>query len=146
MDTPLKLQIVEILVAVGALIYGIFEHYKRQKIEKILKIITRTYPGDVAKIEQSCTWAWTNVRDAHKQAIKIPDCDQKEQILVFLGNALGDTGASARMCSGLFNQLLGFQEAQFNTRIISHPEKDTLALSQLEAKNLNVTIKPASSK
>lgn len=135
METHMILQLTEILFAVCALGYGIFEHYKRQKLEKVLKTITQTYPGDVAKIEQSCVWAWSNVRYAHAQAAKIPECTEKIELLKFINLATGDTAASARMCSALFNQLLGFQQAQFETRIINHSEKDVLDLCKSEERN-----------
>ena len=140
MDIPLVLQITEIIVATSALAYGFFEYYRRQKIEKVLKAISHTYPGDVAKIEQSCVWGWANVKNAHEMAIKIPDCAEKQQILRMLNMATSDTGASARMCALLFNQLLGFQEGQFDTRIISHPEKDVLDLCKAEARNSNASL------
>lgn len=137
MDQHTTLQVIEIIFAVGALSYGIFEHYKRQKMEKVLKTITQTFPGDVAKIEQSCGWAFTNVRDAHKEALKLPDCPERQNVLTFINNATGDAAASARMCTNLFNQLLGFQQAQFGTRDIIHSEKDKLNLCKDEIKISN---------
>ena len=50
MDNAPKLQILEISIATAALVFGFFEYYRRQKLEWILKTITKTYPGDVAKI------------------------------------------------------------------------------------------------
>jgi hypothetical protein len=135
MDSHTILQLVEIVFAVTALAYGFFEHYKRQKMEKVLKTITRTYPGDVAKVEQSCKFAWKNVRYAHEQALKLPESQERNSVLNFLMLANGDTSAGQRLCVNLFSQLLSFQEAQFNTRIISHPEKETLDLVLLEEKN-----------
>ena len=62
------LQWIEFTVGVVGLIFGIFEHFKRQKIERVLRTITQTYPGDVAKIEQSCVWAWANAENVLRNA------------------------------------------------------------------------------
>jgi len=65
MDIPLALQIVEIIFAVSVLGYGIFEHYKRQKLEQFSKATLQGMAGNIAKIQQSTAWASTNLRDAH---------------------------------------------------------------------------------
>jgi len=126
------LQIVEIIVGLCGLFYGFFEHYKRQKLENVVKTISQTFPGDVAKIEESCVWAWANVRNAHKELAKTADFTEKAEILAVLNSATADALASSRLCYSLFNQLLAFQQAQFDTRIIIHPEKDFLDLCRKE--------------
>jgi hypothetical protein len=133
----MELQIVEIVIALAALIYGIVEHSKRQKMERVLKTITQSFPGDVAKIDQSCKNASTNVRDAHKAALKLGASPEKDQVLTFINLATNDTGSGSGMCSNLFNQLLGFQEAQFGTRNVTHPDRDTLDLYIKEMKNVS---------
>ena len=138
MDAPLILQIVEITIATSALIWGFVEYTKRHKIEVILRTITKTYPGDVAKIEQSAGWALENLRNANIQAAKIPDCDSREALFRFINLGSSDAGGSAKMCVALFNQLLAFQEAQFGTRDISHPHADVLALCIAEARNAQI--------
>lgn len=137
MDTHTILQIIEIIFAVAAFGYGVYEHYKRQHIEKVLKTITRSQPGDVAKIAQSCRWAWLNVKYAHEAAVKIPDSEEKRQLLKHLALATGDTAAGERLCISLFNQLLTFQKAQFDTIIITHPESKELELCIKENNNSN---------
>src|SRR6266542_3511195 len=132
MDGHTILQWIEIIFAVTALSYGIFEHYKRQKIENVLRTITKTFPGEVAKIEQSCRWASSNFRDAHAVAVTIPDSTEKNSLLKFLNQGTADAAASARLCVSLYNQLLSFQQAQFNTRNIIHSEKDKLDLCKDE--------------
>jgi len=132
MTTETALQSLEILLAFGGLCFGIYERFERRKIERVLKTITKTFPGDIAKIYESCRWGWTNVRDAHKEALKVPESEEKHKVLTFVSNAIGDTAASERMCTNLFNQILGFQEAQFGTRDIAHPHQRTLALFQAE--------------
>lgn len=52
-----------------------------------------------------------------------------------LGLGLGDAAASARLCVPLFNNMLSAQKAQFNTRIITHPQKDKLGLCVEELRN-----------
>ena len=132
MDKHTVLQLVEIAFAVAALCYGIFEHKKRQNLEKVFKTIMQTYPGDIAKIEESCTWAWQHARGGAIDAAKLPDCPEKHSVLEHLTLGTGDAAAAARMCHILFNQVLGFQQAQFNTRNIIHGEKNSLALTKQE--------------
>jgi hypothetical protein len=127
------LQYIEFSIAIISFGYGIFEFYKRKKLEQVLKTITQTYPGDVAKLEQSCVWAWANISNAFEEGLKLPESSEKSNILRSLNKATGDSVASARLCHTLFNQLLGFQQAQFNTRTIIHQEKNSLDLCKLEA-------------
>ena len=72
------------------------------------------------------------LRDALNAVANIPDGQHKNDALRFINLATGDTGASARMCHILFNQLLTFQQAQFETREIIHPEQDSLPLCKAE--------------
>jgi len=132
------LQWIEFTVGVVGLIFGIFEHFKRQKIERVLRTITQTYPGDVAKIEQSCVWAWANAENVLRKTGTIPTSPEKDEMVFLLSRATSDATASARMCAVLFNQLLAFQEAQFGTRKISHPERDILDLCKAEARSANL--------
>src|SRR5687768_16039883 len=132
LKNSMELQYIEIIIKIIGIAYGIFENNKRQKIQKVIKTIVRAYPGDAAKIEQSCVWAYSNVRDAHTLTINIPDCPEKQDILMHLNRATGATTCSGRMCHVLFNQLLAFQQAQFDTRTIIHPEKEKLDLSKME--------------
>ena len=133
MDTVLG--VLGLLVGVAGLIIAYFQYRRSNKLATALKAITSSYPGDVAKVEQSCVWAWSNVRNALQQAGQIPDCDQKQELLRFINLATGDSAAAARMCSILFSQLLTFQEAPFGTRIITHPEQDVLDLCRNEYRN-----------
>jgi len=135
MDIPLALQIVEIIVATAALCYGIFEHIERQKLADVLKAFTQAAPGDVAKIEESCKWAWVSARDALIEAAKVPDSQEKKDLLRLINQASSHAEASQKMCVPLFNQLLTLQQAQFKTRAIVHPHKDILELCIAESKN-----------
>jgi hypothetical protein len=133
MDTILS--VLGALVGVTGLIVAYFQYRRSNKLATALMAITSSYPGDVAKIEQSCVWAWSNVRNALKEAGQIPDCAQKQELLRFINLATGDSAAAARMCSILFSQLLTFQQAQFGTRTITHPEQDVLDLCKHEERN-----------
>lgn len=131
------LEIVGIAIGIVGIFFGFFESYRRKKLENILKTITRTYPGEVAKIEQSCRWASVNFRNAHEVATNMPDSAEKKTLLKFLNQGTADAAASARLCVSLFNQLLSFQQAQFDTRNIIHSERDKLDLCKDELKNSN---------
>lgn len=129
--------ILGLIIGVIGTLVAVREYQKRHRIERVFKTITQGFPGDVAKIEESCKWANVNVRDALKVITQLPDSDAKQKATIFLGNAIGDTGTSKRMCMQLFNNLLGVQKAQFDTRIVVHPEKNTLELCKLESTNNN---------
>ena len=135
MDSHTWLQIVEIIIAVAGFLFGWFEFYRRRKLEQILKTITMTFPGDVAKIEQRCNWGWLNTRDAQKALVNLPDSEEKKKAIIHISDAISDAGAGRDMCANLFNGLLTFQEAQFGTRNITHPHKGNLNLCKEEAKN-----------
>ncbi|MDB5008517.1 MAG: hypothetical protein JWP45_2910 [Mucilaginibacter sp.] len=125
----------ELFFAIGGSVFGAVEYFKRQRLENVFKTITQAYPGDVAKIEQSCTWAWNNVKNAHEALVKLADSEEKRSAMKSINLATGDTKASQIGCSLLFNQLLSFQQAQFKTRIIKHQDKDTLPMCISEARN-----------
>jgi len=126
------------LVGIIGLIYGRSEKKQRKKLENVFRITAQTFPGDIAKIHQSCLWAWSNVKNAFETAVKLPDSDEKKSLLLSLGKATGDTVASERLCHAIFNSVLGFQQAQFDTRDIIHQEKDSLSLCQkVEQQNQN---------
>jgi hypothetical protein len=134
-DTPEWLQIIEIAIASGALVFGIYEGIRRKKISNVLRTITKTFPGDVAKIEQSCSWAYDHVAAINTELAQLPDSPQKTVIIKHNGPAMGDTRASLSMCVALFNGLLSFQEAQFGTRDITHPQRSSLGLVNEDLKN-----------
>ncbi|MDB5008518.1 MAG: hypothetical protein JWP45_2911 [Mucilaginibacter sp.] len=139
MDVPLVLQCAEICVAFAAFVYGVYEHNQRKKIADVLKSFTKSSAGDVAKIEESCKWAWVSARDSHSAAAAAPDYPEKPALLKFLNEATFHAEASRKLCVPLFNQLLTLQEAQFNTRSVTHPHKDKLELVGDEVRNSAAT-------
>ena len=134
MDSGLIWTIGGTFLGAAGFLFGLFESYRSRKLKQVVKIITKTYPGDLAKIQQSAYWAWSNTGAALELMLKFPDSEQKNSTVLRISNARADSAAAERMCSNLFGQLLGFQEAQFGTRDITHPEIDGLELCKLEAK------------
>jgi hypothetical protein len=132
MDTLSIATYVATIITLIAFAFAIYEYRNRKKLETVLKTITQNFPGQVAKIEQSCTWAWSNIRDAHECVKKLNSSDERDKALMHLVNATGDSVASARMCSQLFNSLLSYQEAQFETRKVTYGGKESLDLWKLE--------------
>ncbi len=135
MDIDTWIKIGEGAIAVLGILYGRYEYFQRHKLKETLKVLTQAYPGDVAKIYESCRWGWTNVRDAIQVIARMPDSPEKIEAIKFISSAIGDTASSERMCINLFNQLLTLQKAQFGTRELVHPQKATLALCIAEAKS-----------
>ena len=88
--------------------------------------------GNIAKIQQSTAWATNNIRDSHNTAAQLPETELKLPLLRFISNGLGDATAIDRLIINLFNDVLIMQQAQFNTRIVTHPERDFLDLYKKE--------------
>jgi hypothetical protein len=114
---------------------AIREYSRRHHIEKVFRTITQGYPGDVAKIEESCNWGNTNVRDAVDALNPMPDSEAKQTVMKHLVLASGDTKSAKTVCMALFARLLTVQDAQFHSREIVHPQKDKLQLCIEEARN-----------
>lgn len=133
---------IDLIVGIAGLIVAIIgtwiasrEYAKRHHIEEVFRTITQGYPGDVAKIEESCGWANINIRDAVEALEDIANSEAKNKVIKHLVLASGDTKSAKTGCSALFANLLTAQKAQFNTREIVHPEKDKLPLCKEEARN-----------
>jgi hypothetical protein len=135
--------VVGLILAMAGFAYGIYENRQRRKLSDFLKTITQSFPGEVAKMEQSCNWGWNNVRNALKEAAKIPDSEEKRELIRILGDAMGDTRTGINSCVQLFHGLLTFQEAQFGTRNITHPQRNSLGLVQEEFSNRAAPIQTA---
>jgi hypothetical protein len=118
--------------------FAIYEYYSRKKLETVLKTITQNFPGQVAKIEQSSTWAWNNIIQAHLHVTKLDSYPERDNSLDHLVKATGDSAAAARMCSQLFNSLLSYQEAQFETRKVTYGGKEYLDLWNLEQRSAKI--------
>jgi hypothetical protein len=122
----------EFYVAAGALVWSIYETIERRRISRILRTITTTYAGNIAQIYQKGRWGWMNARSAHDATTKLPDSTDKNQAQKFISDTIGDTASIKNMASNMFNDLLGFQQAAFKTRNVSHPQQHELDLIQSE--------------
>lgn len=116
------------LVGIAGFVYGLIQNNQRRKLESVFRVNAQTIPGDIAKIHQSSLWAWDNVRNAHEQAIDLPDSKERTIILNRLSNAVGDTVACERLLHALFNSVINFQQSQFGTKEVIHHEKEKLPL------------------
>jgi hypothetical protein len=125
-----------LVVGIVGTSFGFYQYVKSRKLAEVLKTITQTFPGEVAKIEQSCKWAWNHTRNSSKIVATLPNSEEKTILINALVDGNGDAVASMRLCQSLFNQLLAFQQAQFSTRQIIHPEKENLELCQMEMKSV----------
>jgi hypothetical protein len=121
-----------LIVGVVGLIIAIYEYRNRLKVEQFSKATLRGMAGNIAKIQQSTAWASTNLRDAHNTAAQLPESTLKIPLLKFISNGLADATATDRLVINLCNDVLNMQLAQFNTRKITHPERDVLELYKKE--------------
>ncbi|HEY4877238.1 MAG TPA: hypothetical protein VIH86_16795 [Puia sp.] len=84
--------------------------------------------GDVAKLQQSTEWAANNLARARDLIPQVPEFEHKGDLLKYITNGLGDAIAVDRLVITLFSNLLTFQESQFGTRDLKHPQKKELQL------------------
>jgi hypothetical protein len=124
-------------VGIASLIIAWYQYRHKLKIEQFSKATLRGMAGDIAKIQQSAAWAKTNLKDALNTASQFPDSDLKPPLLKFISNGIGDATATDRLTVNLFNEVLIMQEAQFKTRIVTHPEREELELYKKEKTQLN---------
>lgn len=120
------------ILGAAGLAFGIFESFRARRLKDAIKILSKTYPGDVAKIYQSAYWAWSNANKAVDLLGKLPESESKQEILTIVSNAKADSAAAERMCTIVFNQLLSLQEVQFGTRKMTHPDMKGLVLCKNE--------------
>jgi hypothetical protein len=124
--------ILGLLFGIAGVIIAWYQYNDKLKLEQFSKATLRGMAGNIAKIQQSTEWAATNLRDASNTAIQLPDSDLKLPLLKFISNGIGDATATDRLVINLFNDVLNMQQAQFNTRLSTHPEKEYLNLCKKE--------------
>jgi hypothetical protein len=135
MSTDTVIGIAGLIIAALALIVAVVEYRKRHKAEHIFKTFMTGYPGAIAKIEESCHMANTNVRDAVDLLHLFQEGEPKQNLTKFLTNATQDSMGAKRMCANLFDTLLSNQSAQFKSRQIVYVQRDKLQLCIDEARN-----------
>lgn len=128
----------EVFATLAGISYGIYEYKQRHKLSKAIKALTEAYPGDVAKIHDSCHDGWENTRNTLLEVAKMANSDEKERALKFIGLSIGDAKEGKGMSINLFNQLLALQKGQFGTRVVTHPQSATLYLCKAERESETV--------
>jgi len=138
MEVAIWIEISEVAVGMAGIAYGYYEYRQRHKLSKAIKALTQAYPGDVAKIHDSCHDGWENTRNTHNEVAKMANSDEKEKALKFIGLAIGDARGGKDASINLFNQLLALQKGQFGSRVVTHPQSATLYLCKAEAESQRV--------
>ena len=114
--------------------FAIFEYFQRKRLEQFTKSTLHGIAGNLAKIHQSTGWADNHFRQIQREAVELAESEGKKKIIIGVSDGQGDSTSADRMVINLFNELLSYQEAQFGTREITHPER-TLELIQKEETN-----------
>src|SRR6266581_8588819 len=109
-----------LIIGVAGLIIAGYQYEGKRKLEQFSKATLRGMAGNIAKIQQSTACASTNLKDAHNTATQLSESDLKQPLLKFISNGVGDATATDRLVINLFNDVLNMQQAQFNTRIVTH--------------------------
>lgn len=121
-------------ITVLAFAFAIYEYFQRKKLEQFTKSTLQAVAGNLAKVQQSTGWADANFQGIQRDVINLSESETKSKIIIGVTNGRGDAAGADRMVVNLFNELLTFQEAQFGTREITHPERN-LDLIQKELTN-----------
>jgi hypothetical protein len=121
-----------LLAAIIGLIVARYEMLRRKKLSAWVESQLWAYPGDVAKIHESCHNAWVSSKAALDAVAKLEHSADQLLAVNHIGSTIGDTRAGKDMSINLFGHLLAFQEGQFGTRIVVHAQTSTLTLMRAE--------------
>jgi hypothetical protein len=135
--------ILGIAVGIAGLLIAYLQFDGKKKLERFSKATLQGMAGDIAKIHRSSTNTVLNLRDALNTAVLLPETDHKPALLKFLTDGYGDAYATDRSIVNLFNGVITMQEAQFDTRIIKHPERNELDLYKKEQAQIETAVPPA---
>jgi hypothetical protein len=135
MEIAKWIEISEVVVGVLGIAYGYYEYRQRHKLSKVVKVHLVADTGDLAKIHESCHNAWVTTKLALEEVSKLPNSPEQQTAIKLIGSTIGDIRAGKDMSINLFNQLLAFQKAQFDTRNADHPQSATLTLMKAEAES-----------
>jgi len=126
------LAVLGVLIGIAGLLIAWFQYNDKLRLERFSKATLQGMAGDIAKIHQSASWARANLRDAHNTAIQLAESELKQPLLTFISNGLGDASAADQLLVNLFNSVLNIQKGEFDTRIVTHPERNELYLYNKE--------------
>src|ERR1700720_3372757 len=110
------LSIISVLFGIIGLVIAAYEIVRRRKLSAMVESHLKVYPGDVAKIHESCHNAWVSTKAALAAVAKLQHSGEQELAINLTGSTIGDTRAGKDMSINLFGHLLAFQEGQFGTR------------------------------
>lgn len=128
-------EIISLISTVISLIIAFVQYRNAVRVSVFAKAALQNAAGDVCKIQQSTEWAANNLRNVMKNSVSLPDSIHKNALQLQVANALGDIVAADRLTINLFNSLMSYQQSQFQTREIRHPEQADLQLWLKELEN-----------
>ncbi len=122
------INIIAVIITVFSFAFSLYQFNEKKKLENFTLKVLRSIAGNLCKIQQSTEWTFANIRNLQLKAGGLQDDEVKKEIVRLLSDAQGDAAAADRLVVTVFNDVLTFQDATFNTTEISHPEKRELAL------------------
>jgi hypothetical protein len=124
MDTWLS--ILSICIGVAGMVYAVMTNRERAKLENLVRSELRGLAGNICKIKQSSGWAYWHFNSIQALVLKLPESEEKKEILRLTQLGHGDAAASDRMLTNLLNEVLITQHGLFNTKETHHPEDKEL--------------------
>jgi ABC-type amino acid transport substrate-binding protein len=120
------------LITTISFLFAIYQFKEKKKLRKFtISVLTGT-AGNLCKVQQSTEWAFANYREAQKLAVELKDSEIKKELIKKLSDGQGDAASADRLVINLFQQFMTLQDAQFDMKDISHPEKKELVLWKKE--------------
>lgn len=107
----------------GGIVYAVFTNREKKKLETFVKANLVSTAGNVEKIRESAQFAWRNFNYIRESATKLPDSEEKNNIIKCGALGTGDAAAADRMMGNLLNEVLSTQEGLFGTTEIKHPDR-----------------------
>jgi hypothetical protein len=123
MDTWLS--ILGICIGIAGLFCAVMTNREKAKLENLVRSKLRGIAGNIC--EAKFRLGLLPVQQPFKGfVLKLPEIEEKKEILGLTQLGHGDAAASDRMLTNLLNGVLITQHGLFNTKEIHHPDKDNI--------------------
>jgi ABC-type amino acid transport substrate-binding protein len=116
------------LITLASFIFGLYQANEKRKLKQFTISVLKGTAGNLCKVQQSTEWAFNNFKEVQKLAVELGDTEIKKELIKKISDGQADAAAADRLVINLFEQFMTKQESQFDSKDISHPEKNELRL------------------
>ena len=117
----LIITVIGVIITTGSLVYAFKTNVEKKKLERLIHGKLKGIAGNIVASERSANLADIHFRKCRNLAIKLAQCNEKDQILIESHDGARDAEAASRMLENLLNEVLSLQDGLFETRDIVHP-------------------------